>query len=137
MKKVNEKQKRKEMNWLAHRALLLLNQVEHFVFQMVVLRTRIREHVDERGRKRDFQGFLDAWNNFNNLQTIFNETFGSDAGRIRQAVDETIVMVETKKEPGAIKKSLSFLLDIVGNVGSNVIATGIISIIKGMQAINE
>ena len=46
-------------------------------------------------------------------------------------------MVETKKEPGAIKKSLSFLLDIVGNVGSNVIATGIISIIKGMQAINE
>lgn len=56
---------------------------------------------------------------------------------MRQAVDKAIVMVETKKEPGAIKKSLHFLLDIVGNVGSNVIATGIISLIKGMQAINE
>ena len=87
----------------------------------------------------NYEGILDGLKKIKEIDqtTIFNETFGSDAGRIRQAVDETIVMVETKKEPGAIKKSLRFLLDIVGNVGSNVIATGIISIIKGMQAINE
>ena len=61
---------------------------------------------------------------------FFNETFGSDAEKFRQSVDETIRMVKDKEEPGVIKKSMQFLIDIASKVSSNVIATGITSIIK-------
>lgn len=63
---------------------------------------------------------------------IFDEAFGTNAEKVRQVIDETVRMVKAKEEPGVIKKSLQFLIDIASKVGGNVIATGILSTIKDL-----
>ena len=66
-------------------------------------------------------------------KSIFDETFGPNTERVRQVIDETVRMVNAKEEPGVIRKSLQFLIDLASNVGSNVIGTGILSTIKDLH----
>ena len=60
----------------------------------------------------------------------FNNDFGAEAEKFKQATDELILMTKDKKEPEKIKKYLQFLQDVASKTASSVIATGILGIIQ-------
>lgn len=59
----------------------------------------------------------------------FDMDFGEKSVEIKQIIDETLSMIETKEEPTKIKKMLSTLKDLAVGVSGSLIASGIYGLI--------
>lgn len=59
----------------------------------------------------------------------FNIDFGEKSVEVKQIIDDTLRMVETKEEPKKIKKMLSTLKDLTIGVSGSLIASGICGLI--------
>lgn len=59
----------------------------------------------------------------------FNIDFGEKSVEVKQIIDDTLRMVETKEEPKKIKKMLSTLKDLTIGVSGSLVASGICGLI--------
>ena len=59
----------------------------------------------------------------------FNIDFGEKSVEVKQIIDDTLRMVETKEEPTKIKKMLNTLKDLTIGVSGSLIASGICGLI--------
>lgn len=59
----------------------------------------------------------------------FNIDFGEKSVEVKQIIDDTLRMIETKEEPTKIKKMLSTLKDLAIGVSGSLIASGICGLI--------
>lgn len=59
----------------------------------------------------------------------FDIDFGEKSVEVKQIIDDTLSMIETKEEPTKIKKMLSTLKDLAIGVSSSLIASGICGLI--------
>lgn len=79
----------------------------------------------------DYAEVLDALNKIkrSTQNEDFDMDFGEKSVEIKQIIDNTLSMIETKEEPTKIKKMLSTLKDLAVGVSGSLIASGICGLI--------
>lgn len=82
----------------------------------------------------DYDMVLDALNRIKRvtLNEEFNVDFGDKSPKVNQIVEETIKMIENKKEPNEIKEHLNTLKNLVIGVSGSVLANGICAFITNL-----
>lgn len=87
------------------------------------------------GLEFDYGKVLEVLNEIKQYFDIkeFDKVFGTNTDKVKQIVTETIEMVNEKKEPSKIKKSLNILRDLAIGTSGSIIATGICSLIQKLN----
>ena len=62
----------------------------------------------------------------------FNSTYGENADNVKTLIDETLLAVQEKQEPGLIKKSLQVLKDLTIGAGGSLIASGLLALLGNL-----
>lgn len=78
----------------------------------------------------DYTKVLEILNEIGKYQSIFANTYGEHSQEVETALSTAIDATNSKEAPSKIKKLLTQLKDISLGVSNNLIATGILELLK-------